>query len=230
MQNDEYKAIIDASNVKAIGLRKNLIAWAQINLRDYPWRKNLTPFLVLITEVLLRRTTATAVLRIYPDFIKRYGNLSQVLNSQETDLEIMLSSIGYQKERAKILKEIAKHIANELNGTIPSSKEELLKIPHVGDYTTGAVLSLGYNQPSAMVDTNVKRIYGRIFLSCLPKKAQNRFIDKAAAICVPKKMHKTYNFALLDLGALICTYSIPRCKICPIKEQCDYFSRKLPSR
>jgi endonuclease-3 len=85
-------------------------------------------------------------------------------------LESSLSSIGYQRKRAKILKEIATFLVTEFQGIVPEKREDLLKIPHVGSYIASAVLSLGFDHAYAMVDTNVIRIYSRIFLSSLPKK------------------------------------------------------------
>jgi len=207
-----------------------LLKWSEKNLRDFPWRKNPTPYVILVTEVLLRRTTATAVLRIYPSFLKEYSDLKKITVAEETKLESLLSSIGYHKQRARILKNMAKFLVDKFNGAVPCSRDSLLEIPHVGSYTAGAILSLGCSQPSAMVDTNVERVYGRVFQSYLPKKGQRRFIDEIATMYVPENNHQIYNLALLDLAALICTYGIPRCGICPVKRLCDYFSQGLPRR
>ncbi len=230
MQNSDDQDLDSISNLKVSRLRKGILAWAERNLRDFPWRNNPVPFQILVAEVLLRRTTATAVLRIYPSFMKKYCNPKKIFNTEEAEIESALLTIGYQKQRAKILKQISKFLVEELNSSVPCSRDSLLKIPNVGSYTAGAILSLGCGQSAAMVDTNVRRVYGRIFLSCLPEKAKNRFIEELADNCVPKLRHQRYNLALLDLGALVCTYGIPRCQICPISELCDYFLRGMPSR
>jgi len=210
--------------------RNLLLIWAQSNLRIFPWRINPTPYTILVAEVLLRRTTAAAVLRIYPSFTEKYPSLNKIANARVSDLASMLSSIGYHRQRAQILRNMARFIIERFNGKVPCSRDALLEIPHVGSYTAGAVLSLGCNQPSAMVDTNVERIYTRVFMSGLPRKGNRRFIDAIADMCVPKRSHKVYNLALLDLAALVCTYKTPKCPICPVSELCDYFSLGLPSR
>jgi A/G-specific adenine glycosylase len=230
MTKHDAKALEDVVATRKIHFRRLLLEWAEKNLRDYPWRKNPTPYETLITEVLLRRTTASAVLRIYATFMREYSAPEKIAAAEETKLASTLLTIGYHKQRARILKVIAKHLIEEFMGDVPCSKETLLEIPHVGAYTAGAVLSLGCDQPFPMVDTNVERIYGRVFLSHLPKKGQRRLIEQIAAELVPEDEYKTYNLALLDFAALVCTYGTPRCGICQLKRLCDYFSQRLPRR
>jgi A/G-specific adenine glycosylase len=227
---DKPKKLDQVAATRKKAFQHLLLEWAEKNLRNFPWRQNPTPYLTLITEVLLRRTTASAVLRIYSIFVREYGDPKRIAEVEETKLASALSTIGYHKQRARILKAIAKYLVEKFNGAVPCSKELLLEIPHVGSYTAGAILSLGCGQPSAMVDTNVERIYGRVFLSNLPKKGRRHLIEQIAAMYVPPDNHQTFNFALLDLAALVCTYGIPKCGICPVKGQCDYFSQGLPRK
>jgi len=230
IRHDSPETLNEIAAIRKDEFQQLILRWAEQNLRDFPWRKNPTPYVTLITEVLLRRTTASAVLRIYPAFMREYDDPKRIAAVEETELASALSTIGYHKQRARILKAIAKYLIEKFNGTVPCSKESLLEIPHVGSYTAGAILSLGCGQPSAMVDTNVERIYGRVFLSHLPKRGRKRLIEPIASMYVPPDKHQTYNFALLDLAALICTYGIPRCGKCPVKGLCDYFSQGLPRR
>jgi A/G-specific adenine glycosylase len=228
--NDKVLAESKESSRRPEWIRTEILVWAQSNLRDFPWRRNPTPLSILYAEVLLRRTTASAVLRIYTSFMKEFGDLKKIRESTEDELEQALSTIGYQRQRAKIFKDISNCILLEFGGVVPCAKESLLRIPHVGSYTAGAILSLGCNQRSAMVDTNVKRIYGRVFSCSLPEKAKDRFIEKVAASCIPRVDHQTFNLALLDLAALVCTYGIPRCRICPLSRVCDYYFLRMPNR
>lgn len=110
---------------------------------------------------------------------------------------------------------------DKFGGKIPNDFKQLILIPHIGPYTAGAILSLGYGQPAPMVDSNVERILKRAFENSLPEKAVLKRLHRVAGILVPNKKHDTFNLALLDLGALICTYRIPYCNRCPINSSCD---------
>jgi A/G-specific adenine glycosylase len=198
-----------------------LLDWASSNLRDFPWRRNRTPYRVLVSEFLLKRTTSTAVKRIYEDFLKLYSNIEKLAKADVKELEKFLETIGYHKLRARAIKETASHIMKESKGKLPTSMEELLSIPNIGPYTAGAILSLGYGQPASMVDSNVERILKRVFKNTLPKKTVLKWLQKVDDILVPKEKHETFNYALLDLGALICTYREHYCAKCPINIFCD---------
>jgi A/G-specific adenine glycosylase len=214
---------------RIVALRKSefqrlILSWARRNLRDFPWRRNPTPYTILITEVLLRRTTASAVLRIYPLFMKQYGDPKRIAATSENELASVLSTIGYHKRRARILKEITTYIAEKFNGIVPCTRESLLEIPHVGSYTAGAILSFAFDQPFAIVDTNIERVYGRIFVSHLPPKGRRGLIEQIASSYAQLDKHQTLNLALLDLAALVCTYGVPKCEKCPLQGLCDYSS------
>ncbi len=206
----------------------SILEWSKDNLRSFPWRENPTPYSVLVAEILLRRTTATAVSRIFPLFMETYPSLESLSKAAPTELESMLSTIGYQKKRAAILNTVAAYILKEFQ-TVPSTKEDLLQIPHVGHYTAGAILSIGYGIPSGMVDSNVERIFRRYFCNVVANTGRFSLLRKIADLLVPQKNHTNYNYALLDIGALICKYGRPRCEVCPLKRTCDHFTCNCPS-
>jgi len=219
---------LEASLIRAIESRKahiqkGIIKWGKQHYRHFSWRENRTPYSVLVSEILLKRTTASAVKNMYEEFMSLYPNIRELAKADEKELEKLLLKIGYHKRRTKILIEIANYILNRYNGQIPKSKEDLLEIPYVGHYTANAILSLGYGIPSAMVDSNVERIIKRLFLKHLPKKASMRIVQKIADMLSPKENNQNYNFALLDFGALVCRYGMPKCKICSINKFCDYY-------
>lgn len=203
-------------------IRENILRWGRENYRKFPWRENKTPYSVLVSEILLKRTTATAVLGVYGKFMGLYPDLKTLAKASKIDLEKLLLRVGYHKKRSLILIDVANHIIKKHRSKIPNSKTKLLEIPYIGDYTANAILSLGYGIPSAMVDANIERIIRRLFLK-QPTGKSLRPVQKIADILAPEKENETYNFALLDFGALICKYGVPKCSICPIGEACQYF-------
>jgi A/G-specific adenine glycosylase len=99
---------------------------------------------------------------------------------------------------------------------------------HIGDYTANAILSLAYGTPSAMVDCNIIKILTRVFLKALPEKPSQKTIQQVADMLSPEKDNQCYNYALLDLGALVCRSGTPKCKSCPINRFCDYCTSGNP--
>ena len=216
-------SLIRAIESKEAHIQKGIIKWGKTHYRHFQWRENRTPYSVLVSEILLKRTTASAVKNMYEEFMSLYPNIQELAKADEKELEKLLLKIGYHKRRAKIFIEMANYILNEYNGQIPKSKTKLLAIPFVGYYTANAILSLGYGIPSAMVDSNVERIIKRLFFTHLSKKAPLRLVQKIADMLCLEENHQNYNYALLDFGAAICRYGIPKCKVCPISKFCAYY-------
>ena len=213
---------------RKIELQSNLCLWGKHHIRRFPWRENRSPYSVLISEILLRRTTSTAVKRIYEKFMSLYPNVQELAKADKKQLENLLLNIGFHKQRTRILITIADFIIKTYDSKIPNTKENLLKIPYIGNYTANAILSLSYGIPSAMVDSNVERIIKRVFLRHLPKKVSIRAVQKVADILSPLEDNQNFNYTLLDFGALICRYRIPKCEKCPINNFCNtYLCRKL---
>jgi A/G-specific adenine glycosylase len=199
-----------------------LLKWWEKNKLHFPWRENRTPYRILVAEVILRRTTAKAALRVYDKILKSYPDIEALRAAKERDLATLLSTVGFHKQRSKVLKAMASYIVKEHRGQIPSSREELLKIPHVGPYTAGAIRSLGYNMRSAMVDSNVRRIVARLFLFSLCSKPTYRTVAAIVETILPKEEYVSFDLALLDLGITFCRSVRPLCLLCPLSGLCDF--------
>lgn len=213
--------LLAEARVKRPLIVKSILDWSSDNLRTFPWREKRDPYRVLVAEFLLKRTTASAVNRIYCRFIERYPSISKLARADEKGLEEILKTIGYHKVRSKTMIETANIIMRDYNGIIPDTKQSLLSIRNIGPYTAGAILSMGYGKKASIVDSNVERILKRIFINLLPDKGIKKAIRKVAELLVPKSGHEEFNLALLDIGALICTYRGTFCEKCPISNLCE---------
>lgn len=212
---------LDEAHNKREDIQRAILNWARNNLRDFPWRENRTPYRILVAEFLLKRTTAQAVSRIYDRFIERYPGIEELAESKIVDLEGMLQTIGYHKVRAKELVKTANFILREFDGEVPKNLTVLNSIPNIGPYTAGAIRSLGYNEKEPMVDSNVERILKRVFMKSLPEKVSTKKLRLIADVLVPSEKHSSFNLALLDLGANICSYRKTNHNECPLRSLCD---------
>jgi A/G-specific adenine glycosylase len=192
--------------------------WSKVsgNYRRFPWREDPDPYRVLVAELLLRRTTAAAVSRVYNDFLRTFPNLESLVGSDTKEIESKLKTLGYQKLRATIFKEVASAMILNFDG-IPASLEELQSVKNIGLYTSAAIVCLGYCKPMPMVDTNITRVLSRI----IAKKISQRSAFEILVKVLPEDF-KRFNLSMLDFSALICRYGTPSCYMCPIANKCSY--------
>ena len=216
----------DSIGTKRHLFQKAILSWTIDRLRDLPWRKTgRSPYEILIAELLLKRTTATAAARVYEDFLHRFPHIQAINSVSEEELAQALSKVGLQWQRAKAIKALAHHLIEAQGAEIPSDLHQLLDVPGLGEYSARAVLSFGHGVPVAVVDANVERILARVFQNVLPPRPPGRLLQELAGSLVPGASHREYNLGLLDLGALICRYVDPLCEECPLDSVCDYYYR-----
>ena len=201
-----------------------ILEWTSDNLCDYPWRRQRSAYEILVAEVLLKRTTATAVARVYEDFIIRFPSVADIASAAEEEVIKALSALGLQRQRAHAMKRLANWILTNEGGNIPNELERLLAVPGLGSYSASAILSFGYDIPVAILDANVERILARVFSDTLPLRPSWTLLNEFAQRLLPRYSHREYNFGLLDLGRLVCRYVDPKCGECPLNSDCDFYS------
>jgi len=196
-----------------------LLEWHQENRRSFPWRDESDPYKVLVAEFFLQRTPAERVAKVYSEFIKEYPNPEALTRADLGELKEKYRSLGLKK-RMIWLMEAMKVVCELYGGRIPDSKENLKRLPGVGEYTSSAVLCFAFGRSSEIIDANVERVYKRIF--GLYNSVPNKEIRMKARSMVPNNScAKSYNEALLDFSAIICRHK-PNCRKCPIHTMCDY--------
>ena len=208
-----------------------LLEWYLINERNFYWRNNeLNDFQWLALEILLRRSKAEKVNKICGTFFCKYKTPYDFILTPEIEISSDIKSIGYHRKRSIIFKEISYDIVYRFNGNVPGNFKDLCSIKHVGVYIASAFLTFhlrDINEPC--IDTNVIRIMSRFF--SIPVKNDNRSDTIVKAIvknAAPYEKFREYNYALLDLGGILCLPKNPKCKQCPINNNCYYYlSEKL---
>ena len=199
------------------------LSWADSNARRYPWReKGRTPYEILVAELLLKRTTATAAVRTYHAFLSKYPSVDILAQASEEELAQDFKSIGLYAQRARAASQLALYLIEEEAGSIPNTLDRLIKTPGLGNYSARAILSFGYDRASAIVDANITRVLARVFNHVTQGHPTINRAQEIADSILPEESHRKFNFALLDLGALVCRYANPRCRQCPLSHICDY--------
>jgi len=202
--------------------RKRILEWGRENYVDWPWRRDRTPYKVLIAELLLKRTTRYAVVKHYSKFIEKFPDINSVYRASFEEVREAFRPLGLYNQRAKQLKELAAAIMERYGGQIPDRLEDLKSLPGVNDYIAGAVLSFGFGKAAPIPDANVLRIMARVTGFSRMTATGKRKIYRVLERLVPPDRHVEFNYALLDLGGSICHYQWPKCDKCPIKDLCVY--------
>ena len=183
----------------------------------------------LVAELLLKRTTARAVARSYEQFLTKYPTIASLHTATVGDLASMLAPLGLSSQRARAIVSMMNHLVQREDGKLPDSLEGLVRLPGLGDYSARAILSFGWNKPAAVVDANVVRILSRVFQRSRSLRSSPKVVQAAADALLPRE-HREFNFAMLDLGAMVCRYARPICEVCPLGSLCDYKARRQPTR
>ncbi len=198
--------------------RRALLSWADDNLREFPWRDRSRSFYeVFLAEFLLTQTPAENVADVYPDLCERYADLADLAAASESELESAIEPLGFQRMRAAALSEIAANV-----DSLPRDGDGLRDLPRVGPYVADATRCFALAEPVPIVDRNVVRVYGRLFGDEFPESDADRRTFAASLLPEDGERARTYNLALLDFGATVCTRRDPDCENCPLRERCAY--------
>jgi A/G-specific adenine glycosylase len=192
-----------------------------LNGRDFPWRRETDPYKILVAEKLLQQTTYGHVLKVYHDFFKKFPNVRSLAKAEVPEIENTIRRLGFQRQRARQLKEIAQVIVNEYGGNVPSRKEDLLRLKGVGEYVANAVLCFAFGKDVAIVDMNVRRVVSRVFGW---KGVSDKEIAKRLCAMLPKGKAKEFNWTMIDFSSIICSRK-PKCKICFLNDLCLYYAQ-----
>lgn len=201
--------------------REQLLDWFSKNGRDFPWREDgLGCYESVISEILLRKTHAQTVKRMYEDFLKEFPSWAAIADSETDKLEHALWGIGLWRQRAKSMKKLAAEMIDR-KGVFPRERKALEKLPSVGKYVANSILLLCHEEPSPLVDWNTARVIKRFFFGLNPDSLwdDSELIEKSKNT-VKTKQSKELNWAMIDLGTLICRRTSPLHEDCPLSKEC----------
>jgi A/G-specific adenine glycosylase len=201
--------------------QRRLLAWYRRHGRDLPWRRTDDPYHVLVSEVMLQQTQVERVIPKYHEFLGRYPTLEDLAAARPDEVRRLWYPLGYNARPANLVG-IARETLARYAGRLPADASALRGMRGIGRYTAGAILSFAYRRPAAVVDTNVRRVLGRVFLG--PRRLRRLRGEAAmwalAGALVPRRRAYDYNQALMDFGATWCTARAPRCAGCDLRRRC----------
>jgi A/G-specific adenine glycosylase len=211
--------------------RQSLVEWFEEEKRDLPWRHTKDPYKIWVSEVMLQQTRVDTVIPYYNRFMESFPTLELLAEAPQEYLLKHWEGLGYYS-RARNLQAGVREVLENYGGIVPDNRYEISKLKGVGPYTAGAILSIAYNKPEHAVDGNVMRVLSRVLNIhddiALPKT--KKIFEAAVEELIDPHNASSFNQGLMELGALICSPTSPKCLLCPVREYCTAFNEGEPEK
>ncbi|AKV54987.1 A/G-specific adenine glycosylase [Bifidobacterium actinocoloniiforme DSM 22766] len=208
-----------------------LAAWWEGNARDLPWRfGRTTPWGILVSEVMSQQTQMSRVVPYWVEWMRAWPTPEALAAASGAEVITAWGRLGYPR-RALRLQACAKTVVEEYGGKLPQDYETLLTLPGVGDYTASAVVSFAYGKRIAVIDTNIRRVLGRVFAGKESRggaaSADERTLAQRA---LPEDDAESvvWNQSVMELGATVCAAKSPACEECPLNGICAFLAAGRP--
>ena len=208
-----------------VAFASHLLEWFGRNARDFPWRRERTPYRVWVAEVMLQQTRAEAVVPYYGRFLARFPTIEVLADAPLEEVLKAWEGLGYYA-RARNLHAAARLVVDAHGGELPDTFEGVLALPGVGRYIGGAVASIAFGRDFAAVDGNARRVLCRVFdiREDVTRPGVQRELEALATSLLPPGRAGAFNEALMELGATVCTPRSPGCVRCPLGSLCQAYA------
>ena len=189
--------------------------------KTLPWQQQKTPYKVWLSEVMLQQTQVATVIPYFERFMARFPTVTDLAAAPLDEVLHLWTGLGYYA-RARNLHKAACQVAEKHGGIFPQNFEDVADLPGVGRSTAGAILSLSLGQHYPILDGNVKRVLARCYAvegwpgTSLVEKRLWQLSEQVT----PAQGVGEFNQAMMDLGAMVCTRSRPKCELCPLSSGC----------
>lgn len=205
-----------------MNVSETLLKWYDKEGRSLPWREDIHPYKIWLSEIIMQQTRIAQGLPYYNKFI---NELPTIVDFAESDQDLILNlwqGLGYYS-RARNMHTAANQVVQEFNGKFPSTFKDLKTLKGVGDYTAAAIASIAFGEKKAVVDGNVYRVLSRLFNVDTPIDSTlgKKYFQELADELISELRPGDYNQAIMDFGAMVCTPKNPDCDNCPMHEICE---------
>jgi A/G-specific adenine glycosylase len=206
---------------------KRVLRWFdQHGRKDLPWQRDIDPYRVWVSEIMLQQTQVKTVIPYFERFMSVFPSVQALAEAPQDKVLHLWTGLGYYA-RARNLHRAAQQVCNQWGGHFPTSVDELCELPGIGRSTAGAIVSIAFGQRAVILDGNVKRVLARYqAVAGWPgQSAVHQQLWQIADEYTPASRTADYSQAMMDLGATLCTRSRPACERCPLGADCQAHAR-----
>jgi A/G-specific adenine glycosylase len=219
MSSDNHPQWLTAAAVRQFGRR--LRAWFDRHARELPWRGTRDPYAIWLSEIMLQQTQVETVKPYYLRFLAALPTIAALAAADEPQVLRLWEGLGYYR-RARQLHAAARKIMAEHEGRFPVDPDAVARLPGIGRYTAGAVLSIAFDQRRPILEANTNRLFSRLLAydKQTASAAGQRLLWAAAETVLPTRAVGRFNQALMELGSQVCRSRLPLCEECPVAQFC----------
>jgi len=201
--------------------RRRLAAWFARSARDLPWRRTRDPYCVWLSEIMLQQTQVATVKPYFERFVQALPTIEALAAADEQQVLRLWEGLGYYR-RARQLHQAARVIVAEHAGRFPRDREAVRRLPGIGRYTAGAILSIAFDAREPILEANSTRLLARLvaYRGDPASSAGSRIFWAVADTVLPRMNVGAFNQALMELGSTVCVPKAPRCDACPVAVLC----------
>lgn len=203
-----------------------LIEWFRQHGRDLPWRHTRDPYRILVSELMLQQTQVERVIPKYHAFLALFPDVYALASAPTSAVITAWQGLGYNR-RAVYLQRTAQAVVTQYDGHFPRDVVALRALPGIGDYTSGAIACFAFEQDVAFLDTNIRRVVLRLWSNPHSDVPDEKALRAMAAEYVPTGHGWWWNQAIMELGAVTCTATKPKCPTCPLRGFCNDYAARL---
>lgn len=175
-------------------------------------------FELTVSVLLSAQTTDKQVNKVTPSLFKKYNNFLKLSEAKKSDIEKLIKSTGFYKNKTKNLILMSKKIINDYNAELPNKREDLISLPGIGRKSANVILSVGYGIPALAVDTHIIRIANR--LGYIDSPDPNK-VESALTSKINERFWTKTHLALIKHGRAICKARNPLCGECFLLKLCE---------
>lgn len=202
-------------------LQEEFHEWYMDTRRNLPWRADLNPYRIWVSEIMLQQTRVETVIDYFYRFMEAMPTIKDLAEAPEEQLLKLWEGLGYYS-RVRNLQKAAIQIMENFGGVMPQTLAEISSLAGIGPYTAGAILSIAFQQVTPAIDGNVQRVVSRLFLIAddIARPANRKVFEEAMMTIIDRDFPGDFNQALMDLGSSICTPKVAKCDECPLRAYC----------
>ena len=211
---------VDLTTVERI--QAMVLGWYAKHGRRFVWRvPSPDPYVVLVSEIMLQQTQTARVQQRLPEFLSQFPDFAALAAADNATVIRAWRGMGYNN-RALRLRDCARIVVQQFQGSLPDRRTDLEQLPGLGPYTVGAILSFAFHQDTVVLDVNIRRLYSRLFLplATTADTMSEPLLHHVAEQTYPRGRSSEWHQACMDIAAEYCTAHAPKCLFCPAADAC----------